>query len=137
MISSIIEFISPEIIQKQNKIIKELSGLPIVTLIDADKINEAVFNIISNANQATDQGSITVRTRREENDAVIEILDIGCGIKEDDLKNIFNPFFTTKTEGTGLGLAVTHKIIQEHNGKIKVESAWGGGTAFRIYLPLD
>jgi PAS domain S-box-containing protein len=137
MISGIVDFISPEINQKQNRIIMEVSDQPIMTLIDADKINEAIFNIISNANQATDQGSITVRTRREENDAVIEILDIGCGIKEDDLKNIFNPFFTTKTEGTGLGLAVTHKIIQEHSGKIKVESAWGGGTAFRIYLPLD
>lgn len=137
MISDIVDFIAPEINQKQNRIIKEVSDQPIMMLIDADKINEAVFNIISNANQATDQGSITVRTRREENDAVIEILDMGCGIKEDDLKNIFNPFFTTKTEGTGLGLAVTHKIVQEHSGKIKVESAWGGGTAFRIYLPLD
>jgi len=65
------------------------------------------------------------------------VLDIGCGIKEEDLKSIFNPFFTTRPEGTGLGLAVTHKIIQEHNGKIKVESVWGSGTAFRIYLPLE
>ncbi|MEN8263986.1 MAG: GAF domain-containing protein [Nitrospirota bacterium] len=137
MVSSIVTFITPEINQKQNRIVMELFDSPIISQIDADKINEAVFNIISNANQATDQGNITVRTRLEGNDAVIEIMDIGCGIKEEDLKNIFNPFFTTKTAGTGLGLAVTHKIIQEHNGKIKVESAWGGGTAFRIYLPLE
>jgi signal transduction histidine kinase len=78
-----------------------------------------------------------VKTRREDNEAVIELSDTGCGIKPEDLKNIFNPFFTTKSQGTGLGLAVTHKIIQEHDGRVKVESAWGGGTAFRIYLPLE
>ncbi len=137
IITNITDFITPEINQKQNVLKKELSEVPVMTLIDPDRIKEAVLNIIANANQATYQGTITVRTRQEENEAVIEVLDIGCGIKEEDIKSIFNPFFTTRPEGTGLGLAVTHKIIQEHNGKIKVESVWGSGTAFRIYLPLE
>lgn len=114
----------------------ELHKEPMITMIDSDRIREAILNIITNAKQATDHGNITIRTRLEDKEAVIELIDTGCGIKDEDLRNIFNPFFTTKSEGTGLGLAVTHKIIQEHSGKVKVESAWGGGTAFRIYLPL-
>ncbi len=137
IVNNITDLITPEINQKQNILKKELSETPVMTLIDPDRIKEAVLNIIANANQATYQGTITVRTRQEESEAVIEILDIGCGIKLEDIKSIFNPFFTTRPEGTGLGLAVTHKIIQEHNGKIKVESVWGSGTAFRIYLPLE
>ena len=136
-VNDIIDFFAPTISEKQNTIVKELSETPLISSIDPDRIKEALLNIISNASQATDHGIITVKTRREDNEAVIEFSDTGCGIKPEDLKNIFNPFFTTKPQGTGLGLAVTHKIIQEHDGRVKVESAWGGGTAFRIYLPLE
>ena len=137
LMDSIIDFTKLEINEKQNRLIKELAEGPIISLVDADKIKEAILNIISNAAQATDHGSITIRTRTENSEVVIELMDTGCGIKDEDIKNIFNPFFTTKAEGTGLGLAVTHKIIQEHKGKIKVESVWGCGTAFKIYLPLE
>ena len=137
LMSNVVDFITPVMDEKENKIIREFSGTPVMALIDPDRIKEAILNIVSNAAQATDCGTIRIRTGVEDNEAVIELTDTGCGIKEEDLKNIFNPFFTTKPQGTGLGLAVTHKIIQEHNGKIKVESIWGGGTAFRIYLPLE
>jgi PAS domain S-box-containing protein len=136
-INDIIDFSTPAISEKQNTIIKELSEVQLFSSIDPDRIREALLNIITNASQATDHGTITVRTRQEDNNAVIELLDNGCGIKPEDLKNIFNPFFTTKPQGTGLGLAVTHKIIQEHGGKVRVESVWGSGTAFKIYLPLE
>lgn len=137
LLTGIVDFITPEMDEKQNLVIREFSELPIVAVIDPDRIKEAILNIFTNAAQATDHGTITVKTRLEDNEAVIELTDTGCGIKEEDIKNIFNPFFTTKPQGTGLGLAVTHKIIQEHNGKIKVESVWGGGTAFKIYLSLE
>ncbi|GBD95433.1 MAG TPA: PAS domain S-box protein [Nitrospirae bacterium] len=137
LMNNVIDFITPEMDEKENKIIREFSEVPIMVLIDPDRIKEAILNIVSNAAQATDHGTIRIRTGIEDNEAVIELTDTGCGIRDEDLKNIFNPFFTTKAQGTGLGLAVTHKIIQEHNGKIKVESIWGGGTAFRIYLPLE
>jgi signal transduction histidine kinase len=136
LLSGIVEFISPEMDERHNTVIREFSELPIIAVIDPDRIKEAILNIFTNAAQATDHGTIIVKTRLEDNEAVIELTDSGCGIKEEDLKNIFNPFFTTKPQGTGLGLAVTHKIIQEHNGKVKVESVWGGGTAFKIYLPV-
>ncbi len=137
LMQGIIEFIKPEVNERNNQLINELSGERMFSLIDSDKIKEAILNIISNAAQATDHGSITVKTRTEDSEVIIELIDSGCGIKDEDIKNIFNPFFTTKAEGTGLGLAVTHKIIQEHSGKIKVESVWGGGTAFKISLPLE
>ncbi|MDH4027842.1 MAG: PAS domain S-box protein, partial [Nitrospirota bacterium] len=137
LLSGIIDFMTPEINEKQNLIVKELSAAPLMTLVDNDRIKEAILNIVMNAAQATDHGTISVRTYRESDDAIIELSDTGCGIRREDIKNIFNPFFTTKAQGTGLGLAVTHKIIQEHNGRIKVESKWGGGTVFRIYLPLE
>jgi PAS domain S-box-containing protein len=135
LLSGIVDFISPEMDERHNKVIMEFSEKPIIAVIDPDRIREAILNIFTNAAQATDHGTITVITRLEDNEAVIELIDTGCGIKEEDIKNIFNPFFTTKPQGTGLGLAVTHKIIQEHDGKVKVESVWGGGTAFKIYLP--
>jgi signal transduction histidine kinase len=137
LMTNIVDFIAPEMDEKNNTVEKELSEVPIVSLIDPDRIKEAILNIVSNAAQATDHGTITVRTGVEGGEAVIEITDTGCGIKDEDMKNIFNPFFTTKQQGTGLGLAVTHKIIQEHSGKIKVKSTWGGGTVFKIYLPVE
>jgi len=137
LMNEMADFITPEMEEKQNRLTREISDSSLVAIIDPDRIKEAILNIFTNAAQSTEHGTVTVLTRREGNDAVIEFTDTGCGIKDDNLKNIFNPFFTTKPHGTGLGLAVTHKIIQEHNGKIKVESVWGGGTAFRIYLPLD
>jgi len=137
LLLNIIDFISPEIIEKHNTIVQELSDSVLMTSIDNDRIKEAMLNIITNAAQATDHGTITIRTRRQNNEAVIEFLDSGCGITPEDMKNIFNPFFTTKSLGTGLGLAVTHKIIEEHNGRIQVESSRNKGTCFKIYLPLE
>jgi len=137
LMNEMADFIIPEMEERKNSLTREISEASLIAIIDPDRIKEAILNIFTNAAQSTEHGTVTVSTRREANEAVIEFTDTGCGIKDTDLKNIFNPFFTTKPNGTGLGLAVTHKIIQEHNGKIKVESVWGGGTAFRIYLPLD
>jgi signal transduction histidine kinase len=137
LMNDIADFVTPQMDEKNNTIVRELYKEPITAVIDPDKMKDAILNIFTNACQATDCGTLTVRTWQQNNEAVIELVDTGQGIREDDLKNIFNPFFTTKAQGTGLGLAVAHKIIQEHNGKIKVESEWGGGTSFKIYLPVE
>ena len=137
MLTSIIVFMTPEVNDRNNVIINKLSDTPIMSMIDPDRIREALLNMVSNASQATENGCLTIKTYVEVQEVVIELRDNGCGIRSEDINNIFNPFFTTKSEGTGLGLAVTHKIIEEHDGKIKVESVPGEGTIFRIYLPLD
>ena len=106
-------------------------------LIDPEKIKQAVLNIIRNAQEALPAGGrITVTTRIRGERAVIEIGDDGPGIAAGDLPLIFEPFFTRKGAGTGLGLSITQRIIEEHRGRIRVESAPGKGTLFIIELPM-
>jgi signal transduction histidine kinase len=69
--------------------------------------------------------------------AKISIIDSGNGMAQEEKEKIFEPFFTTKENGTGLGLSIVHKIIENHNGLIKVESEVGRGSAFTIYLPVN
>jgi signal transduction histidine kinase len=69
--------------------------------------------------------------------AKISIIDSGNGIPQDEREKIFEPFFTTKENGTGLGLSIVHKIIENHNGLIKVESELGRGSTFTVYLPVN
>ncbi|MBI4844736.1 MAG: PAS domain S-box protein [Nitrospirae bacterium] len=143
ILREITDFITPEVHEKGNRIIYELSESPVFSVMDKERIREAVLNIMTNANNATERGIITMRTWSENDDAVIEISDTGCGIRHEHLTKIFDPFFTLNPQGTGLGLSVTHKIVQEHCGKIEVEShcrAEGEtekvGTVFRVFLPL-
>ena len=86
------------------------------------------------------KGVITLRTMVEGNDAVrVEIQDNGTGIPKDVLPKIFDPFFTTKEigQGTGMGLAISYKIIREHGGEIRVDTEEGVGTIFSILLPIE
>jgi two-component system sensor histidine kinase HydH len=81
-------------------------------------------------------GVLSVKSLPEKNGTIkVEIRDTGKGINPNDLKQVFDPYFTTKPSGTGLGLAIVHKIIEAHQGDIKVESAPGKGTVFSIVLP--
>jgi signal transduction histidine kinase len=82
-------------------------------------------------------GTVTVRTRLEKGRILVEVADDGKGMNESTLKQIFNPFFTTKRAkgGTGLGLAIAYRIIEEHGGTIAVRSKPGAGTTFSIRLP--
>ena len=81
-------------------------------------------------------GRLTVRTRRLDANAEIVVSDTGCGIATEQMENIFNPFFTTKPTGVGLGLAMVSKFIDSHGGKITVTSEAGKGSNFRITLPM-
>ena len=120
--------------------------------VDADLIKQVIMNMLVNAQHAIEhEGSITVRSRRLPQPrspepgkqpvpmVEISIIDSGCGIPEQNLKRIFDPFFTSKEvgKGTGLGLSVSHGIVRAHGGVIEVESTVGKGSTFRIYLPLD
>ena len=105
-----------------------------------DQINQVWMNLVQNSIYAMEtNGTITVKTYIKGNYAVIDFIDTGKGIPPENLGKIFDPFFTTKPqgEGTGLGLDIVKKIIQNHNGKIEVESELGKGSMFRIYLPME
>jgi two-component system NtrC family sensor kinase len=102
-------------------------------------LNQVYMNLLVNAAHAIQEsGTITLSTRRDDTKLVIEISDTGCGIPEESLKRIFDPFYTTKPvgKGTGLGLSVSYSIVQKHNGHIEVESEVGKGTTFRLFLPI-
>jgi len=105
---------------------------------DAELMERVVSNLLLNAAQASPPDSVvTVKTRLLDSNVEIAVIDRGSGIDPKNLESIFNPFFTTKSDGVGLGLAVVSKIVDEHGGQITVESTPGEGTVFRVYLPLD
>ena len=118
---------------------------------DANQLHQIFMNLILNARDAMPRGgAITITARRERSDARfafghladphryahVTVADTGCGMDEETLRHAFEPLFTTKKSGTGLGLAVTHQVVQRHGGEIFIESATDVGTTFHIFLPL-
>ena len=111
-------------------------GLPKI-LVDSKQIEEIFFNLIRNSAQAMDKphGSITVEARNKDDDwVIVDITDTGCGITEEGLAMLFNPFYTTKgpDKGTGLGLYIVRQIIENNGGRILVKSKFGEGTTFTL-----
>jgi signal transduction histidine kinase len=105
---------------------------------DAELMERVFYNLLLNAAQASPpDGAITVKTRPTGGRVEISVIDRGSGIKPEHLESIFNPFFTTKPEGVGLGLPIVSKIVDQHGGTMTVESEAGKGSVFRIYLPLE
>jgi two-component system sensor histidine kinase HydH len=106
--------------------------------LDAELMERVFYNLVLNAAQATAPGgAVTVKTRATGGMAEIAVIDRGVGIDPKQRDSIFNPFFTTKPTGVGLGLAIVAKIVDEHGGKIAVESEPGKGSIFCVILPMD
>ena len=124
---------------KSVKVDKRLGDVPPV-LCSPSQVNQVFLNLVTNAVQALEdgKGTITLTTRSEDGGVAVEVDDTGKGIPEDVLPKIFDPFFSTKEvgKGTGLGLSVSYKIVQQHGGRIDVESTPGVGTRFTVWFPL-
>jgi nitrogen-specific signal transduction histidine kinase len=143
ILDGMILLVSTETKKKQIHMIKNYAtDLPPIQ-IDREQIKQVFLNILLNSIEATkENGKITVKTRSfmkpgGEPYIQIEFTDTGSGIPEEYLEDIFNPFFTTKSTGSGLGLSISNQIIQEHRGYIDVESQVGKGSSFFINLPLN
>jgi signal transduction histidine kinase len=143
ILDGMILLVSTETKKKRINVIKSYaSGLPSIQ-IDREQIKQVFLNILINAIQATSEtGKITVKTRSfakpgGETYIQIEFTDTGCGIPGEYLEDIFNPFFTTKSAGSGLGLSISHQIVQDHRGYIDVESHLDKGSSFFINLPVN
>ena len=105
---------------------------------DAELLERVFYNLVLNAVQATEAGgAVTVKTRAVGGMVEIAVIDRGAGIGARHRDSIFNPFFTTKPQGVGLGLAIVSKIVDEHGGKITVESKPGKGSVFHVLLPAE
>jgi two-component system sensor histidine kinase HydH len=106
--------------------------------LDQDRLNQALLNLYLNAIQAMQQGGeLKVQAAVQGSQVRISVSDTGAGIAQSELERIFDPYFTSKKSGTGLGLAVVDKIVQAHQGRIKVQSSSGQGSSFILLLPLS
>jgi len=121
------------------RLVKTLAATLPNLLLDPIQINQMLVNLMRNGIQSiADSGVVEVSTQFVEPDEVLIVVrDTGSGIPPNVLENVFNPFFTTKPDGTGLGLAICQHIVNDHGGRIKVESKVGNGTTFSILLPLS
>jgi len=104
---------------------------------DSDQIHQVLLNLLLNSIQAIEaEGTITVAIEQRDRSAAIIVSDTGRGIAPEHLPNIFRPFYTTKGNGTGLGLSLARRIVEEHHGQIQVTSSVGKGTTFVVLLPV-
>ena len=145
VVDNIARILETQAKEKGMSISREFSDSLPKVWIDREQMKQVFMNLILNAMQAmAEGGSITLATRAVSKNGSepsgefvqVEIRDTGVGIPEEDLQHIFDPFFTSKDEGSGLGLAVSHQIVQEHGGFVTVESNLGKGTVFFVHVPV-
>ncbi len=139
LLSNIVEFVRKEASDNNCKITTKFE--PYLPKIDLDEglIRQAILNIIKNAINANDKknGNILITTNLDKDKLEVEIADNGHGMNEKTLDKIFEPYFTTKDNGSGLGLTVVYKIVKEHNGEIFVQSKKNKGTKFTLVFPIS
>jgi PAS domain S-box-containing protein len=120
------------------KVTKNLTAQPAILSVDKEYLGRVLLNILSNAIEAMPHGgALSIETKKVAGRFRIKIQDDGIGISEKNLLRIFDPFFSTKKGGTGLGLSTCQNIVTSHGGMIEVESAWRKGSAFVVSLPLE
>ncbi|MCX7956339.1 MAG: ATP-binding protein [Endomicrobia bacterium] len=124
--------------QKNIEIKREYSKEKIIIDIDPNKIKQVMINLLQNAVEAiTSLGVITITVEELLDKIIVVVKDTGCGMDEETKKRIFEPLFTTKTKGIGLGLSIVKEIISAHKGTIEVESEINKGTSFKIIIPKN
>jgi len=128
------------------KVTVEAPKEPIWVQIDFEQTKQVLLNLLINALEAIEgAGSVTVRVepsstaarraKARTGFAMIEVRDTGAGIRAEDIRQVFEPFFSTKLGGTGLGLAIANRIVERHGGTVEIESRVGVGTTLRLWLP--
>ena len=137
VLSDLIAFFEPQALQHKINLRQHLAPDLPPALLDVDLIKQAFLNLMINAQQAMPQGGeLIVTTRRDHDTVLADIIDTGTGIDPAIRAQIFQAYFSAKRTGTGLGLALTKRIIEEHRGRIEVTSEVGKGSDFRVLLPL-
>jgi len=120
----------------KHRIVVEHVDPSLRVLADRAQLHQVMTNVVLNARDAmADGGTVTIAARRDERFVHITVRDTGSGMPEETLRHIFEPLFTTKCSGTGLGLAVAHQVVQRHGGEIFAESTVGAGTTFHLFIP--
>lgn len=138
VINKVVELMAPTLREQDVKLkVQSEKGLPAL-LADADRLSQVLINLINNAAQASEPHSqVTVTLSLRPGDGVLcRVIDHGAGISPENLRHILDPFFTTKDKGTGLGLPVAARIVEDHGGTLTLGSVVDQGTTAEIFLPL-
>ncbi len=137
LVMSVLRLVERQLERSEVKLIKEIEPAALVQ-INEDQFKQVILNLVLNAQEAMpDGGTLVVSTRQHDSNVYISFTDTGVGIPEGDLAKIFDPFFSTKVDGTGLGLAVSYGIVEGHGGRIEVNSQVNKGTTFTVILPIQ
>jgi signal transduction histidine kinase len=131
-----VRFVTPEIEDREIVVQQELrSDLPLLQ-IDRDQMKQAFYNVIKNSLEAMQRhGTLRIRTDMDDTHVFITFVDTGSGMSPGNLSRVFEPYFTTKPSGTGLGLLIVRRIVREHGGELSIESSHGKGLTLTIRLP--
>jgi PAS domain S-box-containing protein len=136
VVEKTLELLQPELDNRgltvKTKLLRGLTATP----VDATQLQQVMVNLVKNAMQAmTRGGTLTLQTGESPDSVWVSVTDTGGGIPEEQISRIFEPFYTTKKKGSGLGLMIVQRIVRAHEGRIELESNVGRGTTFRIWLP--
>jgi len=136
LLADVVEIVKAKAESDRIRIVENYYALPQLRL-DTELMKSCLFNVVTNAFQAMpDGGTLTIVSEERDGRFLIRIADTGTGVPKGDIDRIFEPFFTTKSQGLGLGLAMTKRVIEEHGGKIEFASVEGQGSEVTISLPL-
>ena len=132
-----LDLLRPELENRALAVKTRLARQVAASPIDPTQIQQVLVNLIKNAMQAmTKGGTLTIQTGESSDGVWVSVSDTGGGIPQEQINRIFEPFYTTKKKGTGLGLMIVQRIVRAHDGRIELESHVGRGSTFRIWLPL-
>jgi two-component system NtrC family sensor kinase len=135
LVGGALSLVRAEARKSRVEIESDLAEVPAIR-VDPGQIHQVVLNLITNAlHMMPDGGRLRVAVRPAESGVAIDVADTGPGVPEPDRERIFQPFFTTRESGTGLGLSVSYSIVRSHGGEITIGDADGGGAEFRVWLP--
>jgi signal transduction histidine kinase len=138
VVSDVLQLLAPQVAASRVEPRLESDGQGCRASLDEASVRSALMNLMLNAVQAMpDGGTLRVRTRAEGATVLVEIEDTGRGMTPEEVANIFEPFYTTKSQGLGLGMPYARKVIEQHGGTVSVESRAGEGTTVRVELPRE
>jgi signal transduction histidine kinase len=138
VIGDVLTLATAELSTRNVTLVSQMPSNPLVANVDADLLKQAVLNVILNGAQAMPEGgNLEVVLEDDRKTGILRIADEGSGIPDDIREKIFDLYFTTKSDGSGIGLAMTYRILQLHHGSIEVQSKTGRGTEFWLRIPLS
>jgi signal transduction histidine kinase len=138
VVADVVTLAAAEMSTRQVDLTSQLPDYPLTSKVDVDLLKQALLNVVQNGAQAMPEGGkLEVTLLEEGKSAIIQVQDQGAGISEELREKIFDLYFTTKKGGSGIGLAMTYRILQLHHGSIDVQSEIGRGSVFQLRIPLS